>query len=83
MKKRLFGVYLSVMLISVCVGCGGESTSTEQTEAAQTTATEESTPVHTTEQTTDVPQHLKRQKNLTLTITQRKLQPMRLVRRTG
>lgn len=55
MKKRLFGVYLSVMLISVCVGCGGESTSTEQTEVVETPATEESTPVHTTEQTTDVP----------------------------
>lgn len=55
MKKRLLGILLSIMLISVCIGCGGESTATEQTEAVETPATEESTPVHTTEQTTDVP----------------------------
>lgn len=39
------------MLVSVCAGCGGESTATEQAEVAQTTATEESTPEQTTEPT--------------------------------
>jgi len=49
MKKRLLGILLSVMLISVCVGCGSESTSTEQTEVAQTATAEESTPEQTAE----------------------------------
>ena len=43
MKKRFLGLLLSVMLISVCVGCGAESTTTEPTETATETATEEST----------------------------------------
>jgi len=52
MKKRLFSILLSVMLISVCIGCGGESTATEQTEAVETPATEESTPAQTVEEAT-------------------------------
>ena len=43
MKKRILGLLLSVMLISVCVGCGAESTTTEPTETATETTTEEST----------------------------------------
>ena len=43
MKKRFLGLLLSVMLISVCVGCGAESTTTEPTETATETTTEEST----------------------------------------
>ena len=42
MKKRFLGLLLSVMLISVCVGCGAESTTTEPTETATETTTEES-----------------------------------------
>ena len=51
MKKRILGILLGVMLVSVCVGCGAESTATEQTEVAQTNATEESAPEQTTEST--------------------------------
>ncbi len=51
MKKRLLGILLSVMLVSVCVGCGAESTVAEQTEAVEATATEEATPEQTTEPT--------------------------------
>lgn len=48
MKKRLLGLLLGVMLISVCVGCGAENTSIEPTETVETTAT---TQESTTEQT--------------------------------
>lgn len=50
MKKKLLGVLLSVMLVSVCVGCGAESTATEQTEAVEATATEDATPEQTVEE---------------------------------
>ena len=43
MKKRILGLLLGVMLVSVCVGCGVESTTTEPTETATATTTEEST----------------------------------------
>ena len=51
MKKRLLGFLLGVMLISVCVGCGAENTTTEPTETATETTTEESTPAQTEEAT--------------------------------
>ena len=51
MKKRILGVLLFVVLVSVCVGCGGESTTIEQAEVAQATATEDATPEQTVEET--------------------------------
>lgn len=51
MKKRLLGLLLGVMLISVCVGCGAESKTTEPTETATATTTEESTTEQTEEPT--------------------------------
>ena len=51
MKKRLLEVLLFVVLVSVCVGCGAESTSTEQTEAVEATTTEEATPEQKVEET--------------------------------
>ena len=51
MKKRILGLLLGVMLISVCVGCGAESTTTEPTETATETITEESTIEQTKEAT--------------------------------
>ena len=50
MKKRILGLLLGVMLISACVGCGAESTTTEPTETAETT--QESTVDQTEEETT-------------------------------
>ncbi len=55
MKKRFLGLLLSVMLISVCVGCGAESTTTEPTETATETTTEEST-TEQTEAPTAIPE---------------------------
>jgi len=49
MKKRLLGVLLFVVLVSVCVGCGAESTTNGQTEVVETPAAEESTPEQTAE----------------------------------
>lgn len=43
MKKQLTGFLLSVMLLSMCVGCSAESTTTEPTETAEAMTTEEST----------------------------------------
>ena len=43
MKKQLTGFLLSVMLLSMCVGCSAESTTTEPTETAEAITTEEST----------------------------------------
>ena len=43
MKKQLIGFLLSAMLLSMCVGCGTETTTTEQTEAAEAMTTEERT----------------------------------------
>ena len=43
MKKRLLGFLLGVMLISVCVGCGAESTATEQADTSTTALEEECT----------------------------------------
>ena len=51
MKKRFLGLLLSVMLISVCVGCGAESTTTEPTETVTVTTTEESATKQTEEAT--------------------------------
>lgn len=51
MKKRLLGFLLGVMFVSVCVGCGAESTTTKPTE----TTTEESTPEQT-EASTETPE---------------------------
>ena len=40
MKRRLLGILLGIMLVSVCVGCGAENTTTEPTtEAVETTTT--------------------------------------------
>ena len=47
MKKRLLGLLLGVMLASMCVGCGAESTTTKPTETVTETTTEESTPEQT------------------------------------
>lgn len=44
MKNRLLVFLICAMLVSVCVGCGAESTTTEQTEAVESTATAEQTP---------------------------------------
>ena len=52
MKKRLLGLLLGVMLISVCVGCGAENTTTEPTETVETTATTQESTVEQTEETT-------------------------------
>lgn len=43
MKKQLIGFLLSAMLLSMCVGCGAETTTTEQTEAVEAMTTEKST----------------------------------------
>lgn len=43
MKKQLIGFLLSAMLLSMCVGCSAESTTTEPTETAEAMTTEEST----------------------------------------
>jgi len=51
MKKRILGILLSVILVSVCVGCDSESTVTEQAETAAITTAEDTAP----EQTTEVP----------------------------
>ncbi len=51
MKKRLLGFLICAMLVSMCVGCGAESTVTEQTETTATTTTEDATPEQTTEPT--------------------------------
>lgn len=51
MKKRLLGFLICAMFVSVCVGCGAESTTTEQIETTATTATEDATPEQTTEPT--------------------------------
>ena len=50
MRKRLLGILLVAMILSVCVGCGAESISTNQTETAATTP-EESTSEPTIEET--------------------------------
>ena len=47
MKKRLIGFLFGAMLISMCVGCGAKSTTSEQPETATEITIEEST----TEQT--------------------------------
>lgn len=52
MKKRFLGLLLGVMLISVCVGCGAESATTEATETVETTATTQESTVEQTEETT-------------------------------
>ena len=61
MKRRLLGLLLSAMFVSVCVGCGAENTTTEPTEAVETAEestveqTEEitATTTESTEQTTE------------------------------
>ena len=54
MKKRLLGLLLGVMLISVCVGCGAESTTTEPTETttAESTTEQKEEATATPEETT-------------------------------
>ena len=54
MKKRLLGLLLGVMLISVCVGCGAESTATEPTETttAESTTEQKEEATATPEETT-------------------------------
>ena len=54
MKKRLLGFLLGVMLISVCVGCGAESTTTEPTETttAESTTEQKEEATATPEETT-------------------------------
>ena len=47
MNKRLLGLLLSVLLASMCIGCGAENTTTDTVASA---TTEESTPTQTTEQ---------------------------------
>ena len=47
MKKRLLGLLLGVMLASMCVGCGAESTTTKPTDTVTETTTEENTPEQT------------------------------------
>ena len=49
MKKRLLGFLICTMLVSMCVGCGGESTAIKQTETTAATTTENATPEQTTE----------------------------------
>ena len=49
MKRRLLGILLGVMLVSVCVGCGAENTTTVPTKTATETTTEESAKEQTTE----------------------------------
>ena len=59
MKRRLLGILLGVMLVSVCVGCGAENTTTElTTEAVETTTTtiEQSEVTDTPEETTSTPE---------------------------
>ena len=51
MKKRFLGLLLGVLLVYACVGCGAESTTTEETETATTTSMEESTTEQTEEAT--------------------------------
>ena len=52
MKKRITILMTTLLLtISVCVGCGAESTTTEPTEIVTETTTEESTPAQTEEAT--------------------------------
>ena len=51
MKKRLLGFLLSVLLASMCISCGAESTTTEQTETTAPTTIEDATPEQTTEPT--------------------------------
>lgn len=51
MKKRFLGILLCVMLIIVCVGCGAENSTTEQTETSTATTTEENIPEQTEEAT--------------------------------
>ena len=51
MKKQLTGFLLSVMLLSMCVGCGAESTTTEPTETAEAITTQESISEQTEEAT--------------------------------
>lgn len=55
MKKRLLGLLLGIMLVSMCVGCGAENTTTESTEAVETTATtvEQSEVTDTPEETVE------------------------------
>ena len=43
MKKQLTGFLIGTMLLSMCVGCGAESMTTEPTETAEAISTEEST----------------------------------------
>ena len=43
MKKRLLGFLLSVLLASICISCGAESTTTEQTETTAPTTIEDAT----------------------------------------
>ena len=43
MKRRLLGILLGVMLVSVCVGCGAENKATEKTEITTEVKTEEKT----------------------------------------
>lgn len=52
MKKRFWGYFLSAFLISACIGCGAESTTSESAEAAVATAEEESTSKQAVEETT-------------------------------
>ena len=59
MKRRLLGILLGVMLVSVCVGCSAENTTTElTTEAVETTTTtiEQSEVTDTPEETTSTPE---------------------------
>lgn len=54
MKKRLMDFLLATMLIFLCVGCGAESTATEQADTSTTALEEECTtePVETVEKET-------------------------------
>ena len=61
MKKRLIGLLLSVMLVSVCVGCGAEKTTTEPTETVETTATTQESTVEQTEEETAPPTEIAEQ----------------------
>ena len=61
MKKRLIGLLLSVMLVSVCVGCGAEKTTTEPTETVETTATTQESTVEQTEEETTPPTEIAEQ----------------------
>ena len=57
MKKRLLGFLICTMLVSMCVGCGAESTTTEQSEITTAITAEDTTAEQTSETTEESHTH--------------------------